>query len=107
MRRPLRHSSSRTALADHVDGEDKTTTLIQGDGSCIGFPKRESGQDRIHQRVGAVAAARGGVTKRYPLGGGLTRSKAKPPTFLAGGLSFSGGYGILYDKGAADKRQAV
>ena len=31
----------------------------------------------------------------------------RPPAFLAGGLSFSGGYGILYDKGAADKRQAV
>ena len=59
MRHPLRHSSSRTALADHVDDEDKATTLIQGDGSCIGFPKRESGQDRIHQRVEAVEYRKG------------------------------------------------
>ena len=54
----LGYAKPENAISSHVDGEDKTTTLIQGDGSCIGFPKRESGQDRIHQHVEVVAYRR-------------------------------------------------
>ena len=83
---PLRHSSSCTALADHVDGEDKTTTLIQGDGSCIGFPKRESGQDRIHQHMEAVEYRRESRRKSgQPVVHGQVSGKGKPPAFLVRG----------------------